>query len=94
MDIIYNITFILVSILIIIILALLVKLIYDLDKNVKEGKNVIENISGIAKNTKDEQEKINTLINNKIDKVSVMSKIKTADKVLNTIVKLIRKKEE
>jgi uncharacterized protein YoxC len=94
MEIIYNITFILVSILIIIILALLVKLIYDLDKNVKEGKNVIENISGIAKNTKDEQEKINTLINNKIDKVNVLGKIKTADKILNTIVKLIRKKEE
>ncbi len=92
MNTIYNIIIIIASLLIIVILVLLIKIIFDIDQNVRKGKDIIENIKDITSNTKEEQEKIHSFIDNKIEKVNFVTKMKTAESIFSTLYKIIKKK--
>jgi predicted PurR-regulated permease PerM len=94
MEIVYSTLMIIISVLIIVILIILIKTIFDIDKNVVKGKDIIENVSDITKNAKEEQEKIQNVINDKIDKVSFISKLKIVENLVGTISKIYKNKKK
>ena len=94
MGIIYSVLFSTIAILIIIFLIIIIKTIFDIDRNVVKGKDIIENVSEITQNTKNEQEKIHSMINDKIDKANVISKFKIAENLIETLTKIYRNKKK
>ena len=94
MEILYTILMIIISVLIIIVLIILIKTMFDIDKNVIKSRTIINNVSDISKNVKEEQEKIQTIINNKIDTVNFVSKIKIAKNLINTFSNLYKNKRK
>ena len=94
MNIIYSVLFSIIGILIIIFLIIIIKTVFDIDKNVVKGKDIIENVSEITQNTKNEQEKIHSMINDKIDKANIISKFKIAENLIETFTKVYRNKKK